>query len=94
MDIPEDISAAVREDFGPSRADEVLALVASATESTRVRRCIVFAARGRRDYLESLCRLAQVDFRDVVMAAEYSRLGQRLYDFNRPIPEAALPPPR
>lgn len=92
MEIPEDIVAAVRQDFGAGQAPEVLALVASATESTRVRRCIVFAARGHLGHLESLCELARIDFRDVVVAAEYTRFGQRLYDFTRPIPEASLPP--
>ncbi|MEZ6038532.1 MAG: hypothetical protein R3F29_13710 [Planctomycetota bacterium] len=94
MNLPQDILDAVRHDFGPGDADAVLSLVAGATESTRVQRCIVFAARGHRDHLENLCRLAQIDYRDVIMAAEYSRLDQRLYDFNRPIPEAALPLPR
>ena len=90
MELAEDIVTAVRSAFDARLVERVLAQVAAATECTRVRRCIVFAARGDLEQLERLCALAKVDFRDVVVAGEYSRTGERLYDFNREIPDAAF----
>jgi hypothetical protein len=40
-----------------------------------------------------LCTLAKTDHRDVIMAAEYERLGARLYDFAKPLDQATITDP-
>ncbi len=91
MPIDPDIVERVKADFPVADVPSVLARLESASSSQRVLRCIVFAARGHPWYFDFLCRLANTDYRDVIMAAEYERLGERLYDFTKPIPEARIP---
>ena len=91
MPMPADIFEQVKADFPAADIPSVLTRLESASRSERVLRCIVFAARGHPWYFDFLCRLAKIDARDVIMAAEYERLGDRLYDFTKPIPEARLP---
>ena len=90
MPIAPDIVERVKADFPATDVPSVLARLESASGNERVLRCIVFAARGHPWYFDFLCRMAKVDYRDVIMAAEYERLGEQLYDFNKPIPEARL----
>jgi hypothetical protein len=93
MDIAPDIVDRLRRDFPAAVADARLAQLAQASGSPRIQRCIVFASRGHPWYFDYLCKLAKVDYRDVIMAAEYDRLNARLYDFNNPIAEARIDDP-
>ena len=93
MDLEPDIVECVRADFPPEAVINVLSQLEAASSSPRLQRCIVFAARGHPWYFEYLCRLAKIDYRDVIMAAEYDRLNARLYDFSRPIPQARIDDP-
>jgi hypothetical protein len=88
-----DIVEQLQRDFPVSEIEARLSQLAQASNSLRIQRCIVFASRGHPWYFDYLCKLAKFDFRDVVMAAEYDRLNVRLYDFNRPIPEARIDDP-
>lgn len=90
MALPQDVIECIQKDFPETEVPALLAQIESASESARVQRCIAFAAHGHPCYFGFLCRLAQVDYRDVIMAGEYERLGERLYDFSHPIPEARL----
>ena len=92
MNLETDIVQQVDSDFPLESVPAVLRQLELAASTPRLQRCIVFAARGHRWYFDFLCRLAKGDSRDVIMAAEYERLGERLYDFTRPIPEARLEP--
>jgi hypothetical protein len=90
MTLPADILEQVKSDFPASDIPSVITRLESASSNERVRRCIVFAARGHPWYFDFLCRLAKIDSRDVILAAEYERLGDRLYDFTKSIPEARI----
>jgi hypothetical protein len=95
VDIDPDILDQLRADFPAEAIPEVTAELVAATTSQRILRCIVFEARGHRWLLSYLCRLAKLDWRDVIMSAEYARGDPqlRLYDFNRPIPQARIDHP-
>jgi hypothetical protein len=55
------------------------------TFSDRILRCIVFSANGRFDWFASEVPLARVDWRDVIVNAEYDRdRATRRRDFNQP----------
>ncbi len=91
--IDPDIIDRVRLDFPPEQAPEVIQRLDALGGSQRVLRCIVFAARGHQWYFDFLCRLAACDYRDVILAAEYTRFGDRLYDFSQPLPQSMIAQP-
>lgn len=93
MEIDPDIVSQVRSDFPPDEVSARLDQLAAASMCQRVLRCIVFAARGHPWYFDSLCKLARIDYRDVIVAAEYERLGARLYDFSKPFDRARIEAP-
>jgi len=93
MALAADIVDQLRHDFPPQEFEARLSQLTQASDSPRIQRCIVFASRGHPGHFDYLCKLANVDFRDVIMAAEYDRLNARLYDFNKPIPEARIEDP-
>ena len=90
MPIDPDIIDRVKLDFPAAEVPFVLTQLEFVSESQRILRCIVFAARGNSAGFDQLCRLAKVDYRDVIMAAEYDRHDNRLHDFTKPIPEARI----
>ena len=92
-DLDPDILARVPHDFPPGDVTGRLAQLAEASTCQRILRCIVFAARGHPWYFDYLCKLAMIDYRDVIMAAEYEREGARLYDFNKPLDQAQISNP-
>lgn len=89
--IAEDIVEKVKLDFPAEAVADVLKELAKASQCQRVRRCIVFAARGHAWYFRCLC---QLDYRDAISAAEYSRYSDRLYDLSKPIDQAKIDDPR
>jgi hypothetical protein len=88
-----DIIRQLRADFGEDQFARKIAQLVEASGVPRIQRCIVFAARGHTWYFDYLCKLAKIDLRDVISAAEYDRLGAHLYDFNRPIENAMIADP-
>lgn len=93
MEIAPDILIQLRKDFPEAEVPQRALQLETAIGDQRLQRCIVFAARGHPWYFDYLCRLVQIDFRDVILAAEYDRLTARLYDFSRPIGEARIDDP-
>lgn len=93
MEIEPDIVDQLRRDFSAPEVEKRIIQLAAASNSSRIQRCVVFASRGHPWHFDYLCKLAKIDFRDVIMAAEYDRLDARLYDFNKPIPEARIDDP-
>ena len=93
MPLEEDILEQVRADFPAKAVRGVSESLSSLPHGARIRRCIVVAARGRIRHFKYFCRLADQDYRDLIVAAEYDGSGRRQYDFNRPIPEARIDPP-
>jgi len=90
MTVPSDVTEHVRAHFPSSDVDELLELLATVTDSPRLQRCIAFGARGDLAGFRSLCELVEIDYRDLIVAGEYSRDLRQLYDFTKPIPEARL----
>ena len=90
-----DILEQLERDFSAEEVPGIVGQLLATTNSPRVLRCIVFAARGHRWFLDYLCRMAKCDYRDVIMTAEYARSDPqlRLYDFNKPIPTARIDDP-
>lgn len=93
MSIEPDIVDQLRQDFAAVDVAARLSQLAQASASPRIQRCIVFASRGHPWYFDYLCKLVDIDSRDVIMAAEYDRLDARLYDFSKPIPDARIDDP-
>ncbi len=95
MDIPQDILDQLRIDFGIEAVPGLIEKLVAATGNARVQRCIVFKARGHRWFFDYLCRMTKLDFRDVIMTAEYGNGDPqlRLYDFSKPIPLAKIENP-
>lgn len=89
--LPQDIMTKVRQDFPEADAASILLLLEELQKenpkifSDRILRCIVFCAAGRFDEFASAVALARVDWRDVIVNAEYDR-DQKIHrrDFNLP----------
>ena len=92
--LPEDARKKLEKDFGPlldESIDKIQSLLAQSDifRSPRILRAIVFVAKGDLKRLESAIRLAQIDWRDLLMEAEYEYPGKgkaprQVRDFNRP----------
>jgi hypothetical protein len=93
MDVAQDIRHQLQADFPLEQFQARLDQLVAATSNERVQRCIVWAARGHPWYFDYLCRLTKVDFRDIILAAEYDRLNAQLYDFRKPIGSARIDDP-
>jgi len=76
MAIPEDIIAKVRKDFPEDDGLMVLQLLSEFQKnnpdlSERILRCIVFLAKGSFEEFARAVELARVDWRDLIVQAEY-----------------------
>lgn len=75
MSLPIDIEKRIRAD-AKDRAEEFLRLVDAFAAKhpdfwDRVIRCVVYVSQGKIEQLESAIQLAELDWRDVIVAAEY-----------------------
>ena len=74
MTLPDDIVAKVGSDF-PTSADREFVLQALANlgveERDRVARCVLFCAAGDMVEFRAMLTMAQLDYRDAIMNAEY-----------------------
>ena len=89
--LPQDIITKVRQDFSEADAGAVLQLLDELQKenprvfSDRILRCIVFTAEGSFDWFASEVALARVDWRDVIVNAEYDKDREtRRRDFGLP----------
>ncbi len=75
--LPQDIIAKVRRDFPEDDAGAILQLLSELQKenprifSDRILRCILFSAQGRFDEFACAVALARIDWRDVIVNAEY-----------------------
>ena len=75
--LPQDIITKVRQDFLEADAPAVVQLLSELQQqdprvfSDRILRCIVHTAEGRFDWFASEVALARIDWRDVIVNAEY-----------------------
>jgi hypothetical protein len=105
MALPEDVVRWVNAHFNDCDKARALAALRTAAIPTgepavpRLLRCAVVSSQGVLRRLEESVQELRVDWRDVIMAAEYRLNGrkfdgsisyERIYDFNRPIEEAAV----
>ena len=91
MTLPDDILAKIRLDFS---GGEMLPVIEMLTElqredsqlfTDRIRRCILFLARGNFEQLAEAVALARRDARDLIVGAEYDgHFGARHRDFSLP----------
>lgn len=76
---PQDIITKVRQDFSEDDATAILQLLNELQKenprifSDRILRCIIFSAGGRFDEFACGVALARIDWRDVIINAEYDR---------------------
>src|SRR4051812_44566776 len=77
--LPQDIITKVRQDFSEDDVVAILQLLSELQKenprifSDRILRCIVFSAKGRFDEFACAVALARIDWRDVIVNAEYDR---------------------
>jgi hypothetical protein len=68
-----------RRDIGPAIA---LLEAFGGRESQRVLRCVVHLSDGSLERLHHYLRSAEVDYRDVILFAEYDQQNHRIHDFS------------
>jgi hypothetical protein len=96
MALPEDVVRWVNAHFNDSEKARALDVLRTAVIHTgesawpRLLRCTVVSSQGVLRRLEENIQLLRIDWRDMIMAAEYTPNDERVYDFNRIIDEAAL----
>jgi len=104
MIFKDDIITRIKADFG-SDADKAMTALNEAVEKTdsldldRIIRCIVFLAEGNLSNLNMYIKMAILDYRDVILCAEYEKLSddlfpndnKRLRDFNKTFAECTIP---
>jgi len=86
-----DISMKVRNDFDrPDEIELVLSLLEDFTKqhhdlsSDRIMRCVVFVANGDLDLLDKALELAVIDYRDLIVWAEYDEKRLQVRDLSKP----------
>jgi hypothetical protein len=88
MTLPTDITAKLNADFSDSDDRKLVQSILEdleGNENHRIMRCILYLANGDLKTFGIYSDLAQVDYRDVIMNAEYERpSNKRLRDFNKP----------
>ena len=81
--LPQDIITKVRQDFSEDDAIAVLQLLSELQKenprifSDRILRCIVFSAQGSFDEFACAVALTRIDWRDVIVNAEYDGENRR-----------------
>ena len=94
--LSQDIITKVRQDFSEADAAVIVQLLSDLQKENatvfcdRILRCIVFMAEGRFDWFASEVALARLDWRDVIVNAEYdSDRETRRRDFEFPFAQNA-----
>ncbi|WP_417393749.1 hypothetical protein [Gimesia chilikensis] len=71
MELEADIIDRLRDDFDEQQAPAAIAELVASGQTGRIARCIVHAAHGSMERLRELIKLAEIDYRDVIVAGEY-----------------------
>jgi hypothetical protein len=92
--LSQDIVTKVQQDFSKDDAVVIVQLLSELQQenpsvfSDRILRCIVFSAEGSFDEFACQVKLARLDWRDVIMNAEYDRdWKNHLRHFELPFPQ-------
>ena len=85
MALSADILERVRSDFRERDRERAITLLDgySGPGDDRVLRCALFLSAGTLEKLEHFLRVAEADYRDVILFAEYDGNDQRVRDFSR-----------
>ena len=93
MVLAQDIIDRLNRDFeDPGEAALALSVLADFAEekqelsNDRIYRCIVFVARGDLNRLGEAIDLAKIDYRDLIVWAEYDEKRERVRDLSFPFP--------
>lgn len=92
MPLPEDIIAKVRKDFSEDDRIPILQMLSEYQQQhpgqpARILRCIIFVADGSFEKFADAVALAKLDWRDLIVSAEYDiRSGEQHHvrNFNSP----------
>ena len=88
MNLPTDIVTRVAQDFpAPADREQVLKELTEldVNERDRIARCVLFCAAGDLGQFRDMAALARLDYRDVIMSAEYEYPScKRLRSFIEP----------
>jgi hypothetical protein len=79
MTIDPDILERINSDFLAQDRQSVIDALSAAKRNGRISRCILVAAQGSIQRIRELLALADLDYRDVIVAGEYD-LGRRVRD--------------
>jgi hypothetical protein len=105
MQLPEDVVNWIRNHFSDAEEPAALEILRDASihtseaASPRLLRCAAISSQGNLRRLEEAVQHLRIDWRDVILAAEYRPSGRsfegslnykRVFDFNKPIGEAAV----
>ena len=85
--VPEDINLRINLDFpDPEERALVASIISDLTTDfpPRILRCVLYVARGDLDRLGEAEKLARIDYRDLIVAAEYDDSYKQVRDFNHP----------
>ncbi len=89
--LPIDILDKINQDLSkPDDRELIIFLLENlnVNERHRIMRCILFLAQGDMDIFGEYEKLAKIDYRDVIMNAEYEYPSEkRLKDFSKPFKE-------
>lgn len=96
VQLPPDILARIATDYPPEDRPGIIEALLALTEVTReperVARCVLFVAGGDLEEFKRMIELAQTDYRDAIIAAEYDRADRRLRDLSKPFEDSELRP--
>jgi hypothetical protein len=85
--VPEDVNLRISLDFPDPEERALVASIISdlATDfPPRILRCVLYVARGDLDRLGEAERLGRIDYRDIIVVAEYDDSLKQVRDFNQP----------
>lgn len=89
LSVEPDIESRIAKDFSlPDREDAMALLDVLYRElrgdNARIVRCVIFLADGNKDKLVHFADRALLDFRDVILWAEYDEQNRQVRDFYQP----------
>lgn len=90
-----DIYQKLQRDFGPQLQEAIgeIEAVDAATKgliSDRIIRAVIYLSKGDLERLRKQIELARIDWRDVLMAAEYDEKEVRVRDFDKTFHQLGL----
>ena len=79
--VDESLLLLVKQKFPGEAPEEILDLLEQygisphENEALRVRKCIIHLSKGKKENLPSLVKQAKIDYRDIIVAAEYAPMA-------------------